>query len=190
MKVLLLNGSPHPDGCIFTSLSEVGGALKRNGIDSEIFWIGNRPVQGCVACWKCRETGNGCVFKDKLYTEFVAGMKECDGLVVGAGVDDGALTTLANARLTLLGNLLNPLSCLGYGIRDGKAADNHPGNDDAHEDNVANDGTHELEKDVCNHASHITSRALRKRRVKDKAGVGDGLGEVEREHGKNGEHDQ
>ena len=86
MKVLLLNGSPHPDGCIFTSLSEVGGALKRNGIDSEIFWIGNRPVQGCVACWKCRETGNGCVFKDKLYTELVEKLRESDGLVIGAPV--------------------------------------------------------------------------------------------------------
>ncbi len=86
MKVLLLNGSPHPDGCIFTSLSEVGGALKRNGVDSEIFWIGNRPVQGCVACWKCRETGNGYVFKDKLYTELVEKLRESDGLVIGAPV--------------------------------------------------------------------------------------------------------
>lgn len=41
MKVLLVNGSPHKDGCIFTSLSEVAGALKNNGVDSEIFWIGN-----------------------------------------------------------------------------------------------------------------------------------------------------
>ena len=46
MKVLLVNGSPHKDGCIFTSLSEVAGALKNNGVDSEIFWIGNRAVQG------------------------------------------------------------------------------------------------------------------------------------------------
>ena len=86
MKVLLVNGSPHREGCIFTSLSEVAGSLKENGVDSEIFWIGTHPVQGCVACWRCRETGSGCVFKDKLYMDFVAKMKECDGLVVGAPV--------------------------------------------------------------------------------------------------------
>ena len=86
MKVLLVNGSPHREGCIFTSLSEVAGSLKENGVDSEIFWIGNHPVQGCVACWRCRETGDGCVFKDKLYTEFVEKMKACDGLVIGAPV--------------------------------------------------------------------------------------------------------
>ena len=86
MKVLLVNGSPHKDGCIFTSLSEVAGALKNNGVDSEIFWIGNRAVQGCIACWKCRENGTRCVFKDQLYTDFVGKMKECDGIVIGAPV--------------------------------------------------------------------------------------------------------
>ncbi len=87
MKVLLVNGSPHKDGCIFTSLSEVAGALKNSGVDSEIFWIGNGAVQGCAGCRKCREEGaEGCVFKDKLYTSFVEKIKECDGIVIGAPV--------------------------------------------------------------------------------------------------------
>ena len=87
MKVLLVNGSPHKDGCVFTSLSEVAGALKNNGIDSEIFWIGNQAVQGCIGCWKCHEDGaRGCVFQDRLYTEFVTKMKSSDGLVIGAPV--------------------------------------------------------------------------------------------------------
>ena len=34
MKVLLVNGSPHRDGCTFTSLSEVAGALNKNGVES------------------------------------------------------------------------------------------------------------------------------------------------------------
>ena len=46
MKVLLLNGSPHKNGCTFTALSEVAEALKENGIDSEFFHIGSRPIQG------------------------------------------------------------------------------------------------------------------------------------------------
>ncbi|MDO4551223.1 MAG: flavodoxin family protein [Planctomycetia bacterium] len=87
MKVLLVNGSPHKEGCIFTSLSEVASALKKNGLDSEIFWIGNKPVQGCIGCWKCREeNADGCVFRDELYTDFVEKMKSCDALIVGAPV--------------------------------------------------------------------------------------------------------
>ena len=87
MNVLLINGSPHKDGCVFTAISEVAGALNRNGVDSEIFWIGNRPVQGCTACWKCREeNADGCVFRDPLYTALVEKVKNCDGLVVGAPV--------------------------------------------------------------------------------------------------------
>lgn len=87
MKVLLVNGSPHQEGCTFTSLSEVANALRKNGVETEIFWIGNRAVQGCVACWKCREEGrDGCVFREKLYLEFVEKMKGSDGLVIGAPV--------------------------------------------------------------------------------------------------------
>ncbi len=87
MKVLLINGSPHRDGCVFTALTEVAGALKRNGVDSEIFSIGNGPVQGCTACWKCRENPDaGCVFRDELYTALVEKIKKSDGIVIGAPV--------------------------------------------------------------------------------------------------------
>ena len=87
MKVLLVNGSPHRNGCVNTALEEVGLALNRNGIESEIFWIGNQPVQGCAACWQCRENGaGGCVFKDKLYTELVEKIKSADGIVLGSPV--------------------------------------------------------------------------------------------------------
>jgi len=87
MKVLLLNGSPHENGCVFTALNEIAVTLKENGIDSEIFWIGNQPVRGCVACWGCRQEGSsGCVFRDDIYLPLVEKVKECDGLIVGTPV--------------------------------------------------------------------------------------------------------
>ncbi len=87
MKVLLVNGSPHENGCTYTALSEVAGALKNNGVDSEIFWLGNKAVQGCIACWKCHANdAKGCVFQDELYAGFIEKMKECDGIVIGAPV--------------------------------------------------------------------------------------------------------
>lgn len=45
MKVLLVNGGPHKEGCTYTALEEVSKALKEEGIETEIFWIGNKPVR-------------------------------------------------------------------------------------------------------------------------------------------------
>ena len=86
MKVLLVNGSPRPEGCTFTALCEVAGALENNGISTEIFQIGTKPIQGCVACGKCRDTGGQCVFGDDLCNELAAKILESDGLVVGSPV--------------------------------------------------------------------------------------------------------
>lgn len=41
MKVLLVNGSPHREGCTYTALCKVANTLHREGIETEIFWIGN-----------------------------------------------------------------------------------------------------------------------------------------------------
>ena len=63
MKVLLLNGSPNAQGCTYTALSEVAGALEKNGIETEIVQIGKKPVSGCIACRACAKLGK-CVFDD------------------------------------------------------------------------------------------------------------------------------
>lgn len=44
MKVLMVNGSPHREGCTYTALKEVAGALEKYGIESEIFWVGNGEI--------------------------------------------------------------------------------------------------------------------------------------------------
>ena len=46
MKVLLVNGSPHREGCTYTALCTVSETLNQNGIDTDIFWIGNKPLSG------------------------------------------------------------------------------------------------------------------------------------------------
>ena len=87
MKVLLVNGSPRNESCVHTALSEIADTLKVENIDSEIFWIGNQPVQGCTACFKCRsKESDGCVFKDKLYCDLVEKIKQCDALIIGSPV--------------------------------------------------------------------------------------------------------
>ena len=84
MKVLLLNGSPHKEGCTNRALLEVAGALKQEGIDTEIVHIGKSAIYGCTACGACAEKGL-CIFDD-LVNEFLRKMDQADGLIVGSPV--------------------------------------------------------------------------------------------------------
>lgn len=82
----MINGSPHPQGNTRIALDEVANALAREGIESEILWIGNKPMQGCIACGKCKETGR-CVFHDEVYEKIVEFTEDgIDGLIVGSPV--------------------------------------------------------------------------------------------------------
>ena len=65
MKVLLVNGSPHKEGCTYTALTTVAVALKAENIGADIFWIGNKPLSGCIACKSCIKM-NACVFHDTV----------------------------------------------------------------------------------------------------------------------------
>ena len=87
MKVLLINGSPHQNGCVFTALSEISETLAAENVQSEIFWIGNQPLRGCIGCFQCRAEGaNGCVFADDVYNNLVEKLQQTDGIIVGAPV--------------------------------------------------------------------------------------------------------
>ena len=85
MKVLLINGSPNKNGCTNAALSIVAGELKKQGVDSEIVWLGNSPVRGCIGCGGCK-TGGGCVFNDDPINAIGEKIKTADGYVFGAPV--------------------------------------------------------------------------------------------------------
>jgi len=95
MKVMLVNGSPHKNGCTNRALQEVASELENNGVEAEIFWIGRKPVGGCVACMGCAKLGR-CVFDD-VVNEFRPKAAEADGFVFGAPVH------YAHAASSLLG---------------------------------------------------------------------------------------
>ena len=84
MKVLLVNGSGHEKGCTYTALSEVAKALNANGVETEIFWIGQNSVTGCKGCWACKKVGK-CVVDDCV-NAFVEKAAEFDGYVFGSPV--------------------------------------------------------------------------------------------------------
>lgn len=84
MKVLLVNGSLHEKGCTYTALCEVEKALRANGVETEIYWIGESQKTGCKGCWACKKSGR-CVIDDGV-NEFVEKAEGFDGFVFGSPV--------------------------------------------------------------------------------------------------------
>lgn len=84
MKVILVNGSSRNNGCTGAALNEVERSLKEEGIETEQFFIGNKPLPDCIACGKCRTEGK-CTFDDAV-NEFVEKAKEADGFIFGSPV--------------------------------------------------------------------------------------------------------
>ncbi len=70
------------EGNTYVALNEFAQQLAENGIQSELVWIGTKPVRGCIACNSCHD--NRCVFNDDITNSIIAKMEECDGLVIGS----------------------------------------------------------------------------------------------------------
>ena len=130
MKVILVNGSPHQNGCTYTALSEVADTLNKEGIETAFFWIGTKPLNGCLACETCA-TKKRCAIEDKV-NEFLNIASECDGFVFGSPVHfaaaGGAITSFMdrvfyadyNGELHLF--YLKPAACVVSARRSGTTA--------------------------------------------------------------------
>ena len=99
MKVLLVNGSPRPEGNTHIALTEIARTLEAEGIDTEIVHIGVKAVRGCIACGRCKELATGsCVFDDDVTNRISAKFAEADGFVFGSpvyyGQPNGALLSV------------------------------------------------------------------------------------------------
>ncbi len=85
MKVLLVNGSPHPKGCTFTALAEIMNVLNKEGVETELMQIGGKTIRGCIDCRKCAQTGY-CVFGDDPVNEGIDKLHAADGFIIGSPV--------------------------------------------------------------------------------------------------------
>lgn len=99
-NVLLLNGSPHANGCTATALGAVASTLAEAGIETTTIHVGNRDIRGCIACGRCAELGH-CVFDD-MVNEVAPLFEQADGLVVGSPVYYASATGTITAFLDRL----------------------------------------------------------------------------------------
>ena len=86
MRALIINGSPRQKGNTSIALAEIAKQLEKLGIESEIVWIGNKPVRGCIACNTCKDNPGACVFDDDVCNGISAKMNSSDALIVGSPV--------------------------------------------------------------------------------------------------------
>lgn len=103
MKVALINGSPHKDGCTNLALEIVQKALNNNNIETDIIQMGSETIHSCIACESCRNTGH-CVFKDDRVNDFIDQLDDYDGFVFGGPVYYGSVNS----------NLLNFMTRVFY----------------------------------------------------------------------------
>lgn len=84
MKILMINGSPHPRGCTYTALHEMERVLRAAGAEVQILTVGAEQIGGCVACGGCRATGR-CV-RGGLVNDAIDAMETADALVLASPV--------------------------------------------------------------------------------------------------------
>jgi multimeric flavodoxin WrbA len=84
MKVILINGSPHENGCTNRALTEIANTLKAQGVDAEIHWLGISAIAGCRGCGACAKLGK-CIVEDRV-NELAPLIRDADGVVFGSPV--------------------------------------------------------------------------------------------------------
>ncbi len=85
MKVLAVSGSARKGGNTAQLLSMVLDGLRSEGAETELFELAGRPIQGCIACYKCFEQKNGkCAVDDDVVNECLGKMRAADAIILGS----------------------------------------------------------------------------------------------------------
>ena len=87
MKILVLNGSPRPNGNTAALVSAFAEGAKENGHEVTVVPICQKKIAGCLACEYCHTKGEGkCIQQDDMrerkeiqydiFSGFIAGLEE------------------------------------------------------------------------------------------------------------------
>jgi multimeric flavodoxin WrbA len=85
MKVMAFNGSARKDGNTAILIGTVFNELEKEGIETELFQLAGKKIQGCIACFKCfKNKDRRCSVKKDVVNECIEKMVEADGIVLGS----------------------------------------------------------------------------------------------------------
>lgn len=86
MKILVLNGSPRPNGNTAGMVKTFHQAAKEHGHQVKVFNVCKMNIKGCLACEYCHGKGHGqCVQKDNMQ-EIYAELNDTEMLILAAPI--------------------------------------------------------------------------------------------------------
>ncbi|HVP94672.1 MAG TPA: flavodoxin family protein [Methanoregulaceae archaeon] len=100
-KVILMCGSPRPDGNTAQIVGECAKIIEAAGVSTEIFSLAGKKIESCTACYQCKDLGL-CSLEDGL-NDLIEKLREADGFIVAAPVYFG----------TARGDLMSALQRIG-----------------------------------------------------------------------------
>lgn len=102
MKVLLINGSPHVNGNTYTAIKVLSDNLNEQGIETEIYNLGNKSFLPCTACSSCfKMRNNTCIIDDDL-NGLIQKCLDVDGIVLASPVHYADVSALAKCAFDRL----------------------------------------------------------------------------------------
>jgi multimeric flavodoxin WrbA len=85
MKVIAFNGSARKKGNTAILIDLVLDELKKEGIETEVYHLAGKKIEGCKACLKCfRNKDKRCGVTDDVLNECVEKMVNADGIILGS----------------------------------------------------------------------------------------------------------
>ena len=119
MKVVAFNGSPKVNGNTNSAIEMVASELRKEGIEVEIVHVGNKLIQGCMACNACmKNKDEKCIIKGDDVNEWIQKMKEADGVILGTPVHYAAIGGTMKSFLDRAFYVMGATSMLRYKVDD------------------------------------------------------------------------
>jgi multimeric flavodoxin WrbA len=85
MKVVAFNGSARKGGNTANLLQMVLGELDKEGATTELVELSGKPVQGCIACFKCHENKDQrCAVTNDVLNDCIVKMLDADAILLGS----------------------------------------------------------------------------------------------------------
>ncbi len=103
MKVIAFNGSARKNGNTHTLLSTVLDRIEAFSIETELVWLGNEPIGGCIACYKCLKNKDSRCAQDDIINSYLEMMLEADGIILGSPTYFADLSTNMKALIERCG---------------------------------------------------------------------------------------
>lgn len=104
MNVVAFNGSPRKNGNTYHLIQKCFEELHKEGINTELIQIGDKPLMGCIACLKCVENKDKkCAQPDDGINGYIEKMMNSEGIILASPVYFSNITASMKALIERTG---------------------------------------------------------------------------------------